>query len=39
MEQAIDAAKEHCDNDERNGFFEGFHYPARLAPHDAERCE
>lgn len=39
MEQAIDTADEHSDDDERHGCLKGFHYPTRLAPHDAERCE
>lgn len=39
MKQAIDATDEHRDDDERQGCFEGFYYPTRLAPHDAERCE
>ena len=39
MKQAVDAIQQHRDNDERKGFLKGFHYPTRLAPHDAERCE
>lgn len=39
MKQSIDAADEHRDDDERQSCLKGFHHPARLAPHDAERRE